>query len=72
MADLPEWRGQIRTRNALARNVARQFLIYATGAGIRFADRAAVEAIVAKTKPTKHGLRALVQEVVASELFQTK
>jgi hypothetical protein len=62
----------LQNEDTLARNVARQLLIYATGAGIRFADRAAVEAIVAKTKPTKHGLRALVQEVVASELFQTK
>lgn len=58
--------------DALARNLARQLLIYATGAGIRFSDRAAIEAIVARTKPTQHGLRSLVQEVVASELFQTK
>jgi len=58
--------------DALARNLARQLLIYATGAGIRFSDRAAIEAIVARTKPAQHGLRSLVQEVVASELFQTK
>ena len=62
----------LQNEEALARNVARQLLIYATGAGPRFADRDAVDAIVAKTKPTKHGLRSLVQEVVASELFQTK
>ena len=50
----------------------RQLIIYATGAGIRFSDRNAIEAIIAKTKPTQHGIRSLVQEVVASELFQTK
>ena len=57
--------------DALARNLARQLLIYATGAGIRFSDRPGVEAIISKTKPA-HGLRSLVQEVVASELFQSK
>ncbi len=58
--------------DALARNLARQLSIYATGAGIRFSDRDAIEAIVTRTKPSQHGLRSLVQEVVASELFQTK
>ncbi len=58
--------------DALARNLARQLLIYATGAGIRFSDRTGIEAIIAKTKPAHHGLRSLVQEVVASELFQSK
>jgi hypothetical protein len=62
----------LKDEDALARNVARQLMIYATGAGIRFSDRQAIEAIVAATKPTRHGLRSLVQEVVASELFQTK
>ena len=52
--------------------LARQLLIYATGTGLRFSDRPAIEAIIAKTKPTHHGLRSLVEEVVASELFQTK
>ena len=58
--------------DALARNLARQLLIYATGAGIRFSDRPGIEGIVARTKPTHHGLRSLVQEVVASELFRSK
>ena len=62
----------LKDEDALARNVARQLMIYATGAGIRFADREAIDAIVAKTKATKHGQRSLVQEVVASALFQTK
>ncbi len=58
--------------DALARNLARQLMIYATGAGIRFADREAINSIVAKTKATNHGLRSIVQEVVASDLLQTK
>ena len=72
-ADLQGYRDLLlKNEDALARNVARQLIIYATGAGIRFSDRNAIEAIIAKTKPSKHGLRTLVQEVVASELFQTK
>ncbi len=62
----------VADEDALARNLARQLLTYATGAGIRFSDRPGIEAIIARTKPTHHGLRSLVQEVVASELFQTK
>lgn len=72
-ADLDGYRALLlKNEDALARNVARQLLIYATGAGIRFSDRNATEGIVAKTKPSKHGIRSLVQEVVSSELFQTK
>ena len=62
----------LQDEDALARNVARQILVYATGSGIRFSDRAAIDAIITHTKPAHHGLRSIVQEVVASELFQTK
>jgi mono/diheme cytochrome c family protein len=58
--------------DAVAANMARQLTIYATGAPIRFSDRDEIQDIVAATKPTKHGLRAIVQQVVASELFRTK
>lgn len=62
----------LQDEDALARNVARQLLVYATGAGIRFSDRETLDAIVARTKPLNHGLRSLVQEVVASDLFRAK
>lgn len=58
--------------DAIAANLARQFTIYATGAPIRFSDRDAIAAIVAATKPTGHGLKTLVKQVVASDLFRTK
>ncbi|MHA3775407.1 DUF1592 domain-containing protein [Verrucomicrobiota bacterium sgz303538] len=53
---------------ALTRNI----VIYATGAGISFADRDAVEAVVAKVKQQGGGLRTLIQEVVQSPVFQSK
>jgi hypothetical protein len=54
----------------LARNIVRQLTIYATGAGIGFSDRDEVEAIVAQTKPHKHGLRSIVHAVVAGPIFR--
>ena len=72
-ADLNSYRELLlKDEDNLARNLARQLMIYATGAGIRFSDRQAIEDIIRKTKPSKHGLRTLLHEVVASELFQTK
>jgi len=62
----------LQDEDALARNVVRQFMIYATGAGVRFSDREAIDAIVAETKAADHGLRSIVEAVVASDLFQTK
>jgi len=62
----------LKDEDALARNVVRQLMIYATGAGVRFSDREAIDAIVAKTRTSQHGLRSIVEAVVASELFQTK
>lgn len=55
--------------DAIARNVARQLTIYATGSGIRFSDREEIDRIVAKTEASQHGLRSIVREVVLSELF---
>jgi hypothetical protein len=56
----------------LARNLAAQLVTYATGAGISFSDRAALEAIVAATSDGHHGVRSLVHEVIRSPLFANK
>ncbi len=56
----------------LARAFAGQLVTYATGAEVNFADRAKVEAILAKTKASNYGLRSLIHEVIQSELFHTK
>ena len=59
----------LKDEDALARNVVRQFLTYATGHAPRFGDRDEIEAIVSKTKPTHHGLRTILEHIVASPLF---
>jgi hypothetical protein len=56
----------------LARAFAAHLVTYATGEGISFADRAAVDAIVSRTKAKGYGLRTLLHEVIQSELFRGK
>lgn len=56
----------------IARSLTRKLLTYATGHGLELTDKAAVNDIVAKVKAKNYGFRSLVQEVVASQLFQTK
>jgi hypothetical protein len=56
----------------IARNVTRQLLVYATGAPIRFGDRADVERILQDAASRQYGVRTLVHEVVESSLFLHK
>jgi hypothetical protein len=54
----------------LARALARQLVVYATGADVTAADRAALDALVARAAAHAYGVRSLVHEVVASPLFR--
>jgi Protein of unknown function (DUF1592)/Protein of unknown function (DUF1588)/Protein of unknown function (DUF1585)/Protein of unknown function (DUF1587)/Protein of unknown function (DUF1595)/Planctomycete cytochrome C len=56
----------------IARNVARQLTVYATGAPIRFADRPAIEQILQRAQADHYGVRTLVHLIVQSDLFQNK
>ena len=56
----------------IARNLARQLAVYATGAPIRFSDRPAIERILAGAKSHDYGVRSLVHEIVQSDLFRNK
>jgi Protein of unknown function (DUF1592)/Protein of unknown function (DUF1588)/Protein of unknown function (DUF1585)/Protein of unknown function (DUF1587)/Protein of unknown function (DUF1595) len=56
----------------LARNMAKQLVIFATGAPVRFSDRPQIEEIVRATKGDGYGLRNLVLQVVLSDLFRSK
>ncbi len=56
----------------IARNLARQLTIFATGAPVRFSDRAAIEQVLTAAKSHGYGVRSLVQAIVASELFLNK
>jgi len=54
----------------LARNMATQFTIYATGGALNFRDRAGIDSIVAATRNNKHGLRSILHAVVQSDAFR--
>ncbi len=56
----------------IARNLANQLTTYATGAPVRFSDRAAVEKILARAAGSGYGVRTLIHEIVQSELFLNK
>lgn len=56
----------------LARAFTGHLVTYATGAGVSFADRAAVETILARAKAKGYGIRTLLHEVIQSDLFRGK
>jgi hypothetical protein len=56
----------------LARAFVGNLVTYATGEAVSFADRAVVDAIVAKAKAKGYGIRTLIHETIQSDLFRTK
>ena len=56
----------------LARNLARQLTVYATGAPVRFADRGQIVQILERASSSHYGVRSLIHELVQSELFRNK
>ncbi len=56
----------------IARNLAQQFAVYATGSPVRFSDRAAIDEVLQRASSSHYGVRSLVHEVVQSELFRSK
>ena len=71
--DIREFKRLIRSdEEALARNFARQLLLFATGAPAHFSDRDEVERILGEARGDGYGLRSLVHAVVQSRLFREK
>lgn len=56
-------------RDQMARCLTEKLLIYATGRGLRFSDRSAVDAVLAQSRTTNHGLRSLIHAIVESPVF---
>lgn len=56
----------------IARNFAEQLIVYATGTRVSFADRDAIDRILADTVETKHGIRSILHAIIQSELFVWK
>jgi hypothetical protein len=62
----------LKDEKQIARNLTQQLAIYATGAPVRFSDRAAIEGILQRASSRGYGVRTLVHEIVQSELFLQK
>ena len=56
----------------VARNLLKQLSVYATGAGVRFSDRPALESMLQAAKPSQYGVRSLIHALVQSPLFLNK
>jgi hypothetical protein len=62
----------LRNPEALAANMVRQLLMYATGSENHYSDRREIARILEKTRAQGYGFRSLVEAIVESELFLTK
>jgi len=62
----------LRDERGLARNLARQLILFGTGAAVRFGDRDEVERILDRTAPGGYGVKSILLEIALSGLFQRK
>ena len=56
----------------VARHLTSQLVVFGTGAEVDFADRDAVEEILARRRDDGYPIRTLVQDVVQSEVFRSR
>ncbi len=56
----------------IARAFAKQLTVYATGAPVRFGDRARIEQILQGARARGYGIRSIVNEIIQSDLFLNK
>lgn len=72
-ADVREFKQlMLGQQSQIIRCITGKLLTYATGSGISFADRSEVDRIADKILQADSGLRTLIHEVVASQLFLNK
>jgi hypothetical protein len=72
-ADVKEFKRLILSDEVtVARNLAKQLVVFATGSPVRYTDREELERILQRARAKQYGVRTLVEEIVRSELFQTK
>ncbi|MDA0285006.1 MAG: DUF1592 domain-containing protein, partial [Planctomycetota bacterium] len=68
--DIRQFQKLIRAdTTSVARNVAEKLITYGTGAPITFADRQAVEEVVARSAESDFGFRSLVEAVASNAVF---
>ncbi|MFN7622157.1 MAG: DUF1585 domain-containing protein, partial [Acidobacteriota bacterium] len=56
----------------IARNLVERLVVFATGAPVRFSDRPRIEAILDRSAKENYGIRSLIRNIIASDLFRSK
>jgi hypothetical protein len=59
-------------KQQVARNLLEQFIVYATGTPVGFADRSIVDEMMKSLAEKNYGVRSMIHEVVQSTLFRKK
>ena len=62
----------LQDEEQIARNFVRQLTTYATGAPVRFSDRARIETLLQATKARNYGVRSILNAIIASDFFLNK
>lgn len=62
----------LEEERVIARNLAKQYIVFATGKPVRFSDRAELERILDEAKAGGYGVRSLLHAVIQSGLFLQK
>jgi hypothetical protein len=71
--NIDEWKAiYVKKPEMLARGFTKHLITYATGAAPSFSDRTDVYKIAKSAKPQHYGMRTLLRNAVASDLFLTK
>ena len=71
--DIDEYKKLIlEDKDQLARNLTEKLLAYGTGAASSHGDKPQIELIVSRVREKNYGFKALIHEVVQSDLFQSK
>ena len=61
-----------REVDQVARHLVSSLIVYGTGAEIGFADRDAVEGVVAQGRDRGHPIRTMIHEIVQTDLFRSR
>ncbi|EMI20356.1 secreted protein containing DUF1592 [Rhodopirellula maiorica SM1] len=59
----------LQDKTSITRAITSKLCVYALGRRITLSDRRAIDSIVNQASPRGHGLRSLIQGIVASDLF---
>lgn len=72
-ADIHEFKSHLLAdERAIARNLVKQFILYATGASVSFGERQQIEAILDSCQKSEYGVKSIIHAVVQSDLFKIK